>query len=522
MNINEEVGANPVPQTTGAPNSPALLGYGQQTVPQRTAIPVPFTNVDTLFTALVFVCGYLFVWLVNPFFLGFGVTAFTLCFCCVTLFYFKRRGIPIPMQSHIWLTVILTSSANFSLFSNVSLQFINLLFLMGCTVYWISVLASTRMEKSFGSYFLSDMVNQLFNVPFGNFNCASRIIKDSSAKNKKSKVLLASLCGVLAIIPLVLIVTSLLIQADDEFKTVINQITASIGEQFIRFLLRLIPAFLVGSYLFGLLYGNIEKRRVDTITAEKAVRFSRNCKRLPVAASITALCILCGVYLLFIGTQAVSLFSAFYNQRPEGLTYAEYARHGFFELCQVVAINLGVMAVTSVFTVQKEKKSKFLSFIQIVLCVETMLLIITAIRKMVMYIDRYGLTQKRVYTSYFMILLFVIFCVLIVAQLRKINLTKSIVLTFVIGFLVLCYANVDGIIVKYNIDRYQNGTLQNIDLSTVYSSLDASKPYVFELYQSTSDQKLKGELKNILQSKTSVPYQGMNLQKLWARTLNAE
>ena len=99
---------------------------------------------------------------------------------------------------------------------------------------------------------------------------------------------------------------------------------------------------------------------------------------------------------------------------------------------------------------------------------------------------------------------------------------KSVVLTFVIGFLVLCYANVDGIIVKYNIDRYQNGTLQNIDLSTVYSSLDASKPYVFELYQSTSDQKLKGELKNILQSKTSVPYQGMNFQKLWARTLNAE
>ena len=90
MNINEEVGANPVPQTTGASNSPTLLDYGQQTVPQRTAIPVPFTNVDTLFTALVFVCGYLFVWLVNPFSLGFGVTAFTLCFCC---FIYKLRNI---------------------------------------------------------------------------------------------------------------------------------------------------------------------------------------------------------------------------------------------------------------------------------------------------------------------------------------------------------------------------------------------------------------------------------------------
>ena len=39
----------------------------------------------------------------------------------------------------------------------------------------------------------------------------------------------------------------------------------------------------------------------------------------------------------------------------------------------------------------------------------------------------------------------------------------------------LCYSNVDGIIVKYNINRYQNGTLQTADVNMRYSLLGGGK-----------------------------------------------
>lgn len=524
MNITEEAGVNSAPQTTGAPNPPAVLGYGQILNQKRAEIPVPFTNSDAVFALIAFVCGYFFVWLIHPFRLGFGVTLFTFLFCGVTLMYVKKRMVSIPGQSRFWLALILLSAVNFSLFSNVSLQFLNLLFLMGCTVYWVAALTSNRIEKSIGSYFLPDMVNQLIKVPFGNFNCAVKIIKGTAVKNKKSKVLFTALCGVLAIIPVICVVVSLLIQADESFQTMMQRLTSSFGQEFVNFLLRLLPSFLVGSYLFGLLYGNIEKRRVDTITAEKVKSVSQRCKKFPAVASITALCLLCGVYLLFFGTQTVSLFSAFYNQRPNGVTYSEYARRGFFELCKVVFINLGVMAISSVFTSRNDREHKILRIVNVVLSVETLLLITTALSKMILYINSYGLTQKRVYTSCFMILLFAVFFILIAAQFKKINLTRNIVLTGILCFMVVCYANVDGLIAGYNIDRYQNGTLQTIDVNLMYHAPDASKPYALELYQNTSDPKLKEELKQFLlsQNENTGSFQEMNLQQLLAHRLDVK
>ncbi len=524
MNIPEEAGTNLVPGTTGAQTLPPPIGYGQILNQKRMEVPTPFTSLDAVFVLLTFVCGYLFVWLIRPEGLGFGVTLFTFIFCGITLLYLKKRAVLIPRQSHLWLALILLSALNFSLFSNVSLQFINLLFLMGFTVYWIAVLNATRLEKKIGNYFLPDMVNQLFHVPFRNFGCASKIIKGTAVKNKKSKVLLASVCGALAMIPILWVVISLLIQADEAFQIMMQQLISSVGELFVNFLLRLLPAFLVGSYLFGLQYGNIEKRHLDSITAEKALNYSQNCKKLPAAASITALCLLCGVYLIFFGTQAVSLFSAFSSQIPNGITYAEYARRGFFELCKVAFINLGVLAVSSVFTAKNNTEHKVLRSISVFLSIETLLLITTAISKMVLYINSYGLTQKRVYTSCFMIVLFAVFCILIAAQFKKINLTKGIVLVCTACFMVLCYANVDGFIAKYNIDRYEQGTLQTIDVNLLYYAPDASKPYALELYEHTPNPQLKQELKKFLegQNKNIGPFQEMNLQSLVARSLDVK
>ena len=522
MNTTEENGACAAPATTGVPILPQTLRYGQTPIPRKPVIPVPFNNTDSLFALLFLVCGYLFVWLITPAGLGFGVTLFTIAFCTVTLLYLKNRGIPIPKRSHFWLALILLSSVNFSLFTNVSLQFFNFLFLMGCAVYWIAVLTSGRMEETLGAYFLPDMANQFLKIPFLNFGCAAKIIRGTAVKNKKSKVFLASLGGALAVLPIFCIVLSLLMQADGGFQDLMRQITADVGEHIVNFLLRLLPAFLTGSYLFGLLYGNIQKRRVDSITAEKAAKFSGKCKIFPSAAAVTALVLLCALYLVFFGAQTAALFSAFSGQGPQGVTFAEFARRGFFELCEVALINLGVMVFSSVFIHTEEGEFRIVRMMQVFLSAETLLLIASALSKMVLYISRYGLTPKRVYTSWFMMVLAVVFIIIIISRFKKINLTGNIVLTFAICFLLLCYANVDGIIIKYNIDRYQNGTLKTVDVDILYGTPDAAKPYALELYKNVSDHQLKTELETFLlgQNESDGSFQEMNLQKLTARRLH--
>lgn len=523
MNQKEEIGAGSAPETTGAPvfqpenAAPAAASYRP---PYREPAPIVSTGRDAIFALLFFVCGYCFVWLIHPVRLGFGATAFTLLFCVLVLAYQKSRGVPLTGEGIFWLVVLLISGANFSLFSNVSLQHLNFLLLMGVAVYWVAVLNSTRLEPGLGRCFPADMVNQLFQVPFRNFGCAVKVVQNTAVKHKRGKTLLAVFCGILVAVPLLGIVFSELIQADAGFEAMMQRIIDSIGSEVIRFLLRLLPAFLVGSYLFGLLYGNLQRRHVDSFTADGTERFFKSLKKLPAAVSVTVLCLLCAVYLLFLGSQAVTFSAVLQNNPPEGFTYAEFARRGFFELCRVVFINLAVMLAGFSFT-RGDQAKKALRFINVVLSAETLLLIGIALGKMLLYIQQYGLTQKRVYTSCFMAVLFLIFCMILFAQFRKFNLVRAAVAVCCVSFLSLCYVNADGWIAQYNVDRYLNGSLKDAGVSMMYAAPDASMPAAERLYRLTDDPRVKSALKEFLffesQSGQAAPFEEQNLQQIAAR-----
>ena len=89
---------------------------------------------------------------------------------------------------------------------------------------------------------------------------------------------------------------------------------------------------------------NLLGKRVDYSLS--LIHICEKRRKLPPAMTVTVLALLTGVYLLFFGAQAATLFSAFAGVRPEGLTYAEYARQGFFELCGVAMINLAVLGLS--------------------------------------------------------------------------------------------------------------------------------------------------------------------------------
>jgi len=206
------------------------------------------------------------------------------------------------------------------------------------------------------------------------------------------------------------------------------------------------------------------------------------------------------VFSVYFLSQLTYLFSAFNNRLPELMTYAEYARRGFFELCTVAGINLAVIAAAHLI-VQREKV-RVLRAETTALCLFTLLLILTALSKMVMYIQTYGLTQLRVYTTWFMLVLFLIFAVTVVRQFKQFNAARVMLLGFVILFLVLSYGNIDGRIAAYNINRYQNGTLEQLDVQALSCLSDAAVPYLYNLYQATTDPVLKAQLQAAI-TKTS-------------------
>ena len=521
MNLPKDTGNGNVSLTAGAANFQDSV---KEKIAEKPEISLQFSKIDVWFFFFSLLCGYCFVWLVAPFSLGFGVTVFTVLFFLLAFGYFRAAGICPPKESYWWLGVSLLSGINFSLFDQELLKFFNLLFLMACVVYWIADCTETRLEKKLGSFFTADLVNQFFRVPFLNFGCGFSILGKTAAKSKGSRTLISVFVGILVAIPLLLVVISLLISADTTFEGLVLKISDKISDQASRFVARLVPAILVGCYFFGLLFGNIKKRRVDTVTAEVVEKRREKRKMIPSTGVITLNILFCAVYFVFLGAQVVTLVSALQKMQPIGVSYAEFARRGFFELCLVAFINLAIIGGSKVFSKRDGKvQENFLKILTVLLSGQTMLLIVTALGKMWLYIGRYGMTRLRIYTSWFMVFLFLVFVFLLLSQFKKFNLSKCVVVMGSILFLLLCYSDTDTMIVRYNIERYQSGSLESLDIGEFYSMETAAIPEAIRLYAAEEDPGVRKELEEFLSDRQDwyreKIFEENNLQRLKARQM---
>lgn len=514
--MNEPVhGQNqPVPPPPGAPQ-PHFTPYVR---PEPE--PAPSSPKEWLPLAACLISGYFLVKWLLPLRLGLGITLDALVFLFSALGYMKLCGVRLGKAAYAYFGLCVLSSLQFFLFSNEAIKYCNFLFLFAVTVYWVGAASSNRLENRLGSFFTSDLLNQSLLIPFANFGCYSKVLKGLMGREKRSKTLSAVLIGIILSLPVLIIVLPLLVQADVTFRTLMQDLFNHIWEFVFRILWPVPFAILTAFFLFGLLYGNLQKRYVGQLSREKVLANRKGRQVIPIATSATLLCLLCLTYLVFFGAQAGTLLSAYGGKLPEGLSYSDYARQGFFELCAVAAINLFVLFMIELFTARPEQKSgAFARFLRLFLCLETLLLIVSAFGKMALYIERHGLTAKRVYTSWFMAMLFLIFSAMIVHQFKRINLVKTLAVICTACFMVLCFSNMDHLIVRYNMDRYKNGTLSDLDFNYLYQIGPAAVPDAKELYLRVEDREVKVKLAEFLGSyrhKRTETFAGWNVQSYLA------
>ena len=161
----------------------------------------------------------------------------------------------------------------------------------------------------------------------------------------------------------------------------------------------------------------------------------------------------------FIAVQAKYLFGAFWGALPQGFSYAEYARQGFFELCRVATVNIVILLAANMLSRRQIDENRLLRACNTAVSVLTLLLLATAASKMGLYIFAYGLTVKRVLVSVFLVWLAVVFIFVIVRQHRMLPLVPLAVFTGAVLFTLLCVLPVQQGIMAYNRMRVENGTL---------------------------------------------------------------
>lgn len=482
--------------------------YTENTVkPQRA-----YSIAEILLAWLFFAAGYAF-WRIFPVFANpLGGFIFVIILFGTTIIILKRKAVQfhaIPLAAAA-SAILVSLALIFS--SNGTLHFFSFVYAAAVYCYFISASCGSSTARGFTDFILIDFIKALFVLPFYSFEEIFKALFSGKAKGS-GKMIMKVLVGIgAALIPTAIVLS--LLSYDKDFSKLIDSIFSFDFSDIMSHIISIIFGIPVGMYLFGLYVSAADKKCVNILTADDCKTASAKIKRVPVVTALAAAIPLLFVYVIFFISQWKYYISAFAGNLPKNSTYAEYARGGFFELCIVSVINLIVIvAVMLLMRRQNDRPSPLLKILSVLYSVFTLILISTALAKMKMYINCYGLTQKRVYATWFMIVLTVVFIIIIVRQfVSRLNAAAASLLAAVILFATLSVSNVDALIAKYNVNCYIDGTLKTVDVYAIDELGDAGVPELVRLYEALNvrieegsgmmeDYELQNKLTEILTSK---------------------
>jgi hypothetical protein len=167
------------------------------------------------------------------------------------------------------------------------------------------------------------------------------------------------------------------------------------------------------------------------------------------------------LFLAFVVIQVRYLFGgAGHVANTAGLTYAEYARHGFFELATVTALALPLLLLAH-WLFRPENRTHEVVFKTLAGTMVALLFVVvaSALQRMYLYTSEFGLTELRLYTTIFMfwISVVLIWFVLTVMRSHRDRFAFGALVSGFAAILAINAMNPDDLIAKTNLDRLQEG-----------------------------------------------------------------
>ena len=489
-------GLNP-PQTPppGIPAPPAYQPYYY--APVKTKPEVRIDRHDSVYSLLALLTGFLFCeFILFAGGLGVGVPLFFIAAYAGVIFYgLKTKTAELKRGAALFVPVGLLLAC-FVLFDNTVLGVLNLMLLFFLAVLQFMSMFGARDYDTLSKGLAFDFFNGFVARPVTNLDKLFVVTAKGAKASKGNRLFVRILIGVVICIPLLAVILSLLASADKAFEDVLDSFTKYISESFWEYLAKILLGIGLAVPLFGALYAFRYKTKTGPVKMPDLPR------KLDRVVAYTVLSVVCAVYIFFLTVQFNYMFNAFRGLLPGDFIYSEYARRGFFELVAIAVINLGLLAVFYIFSGRKEGRlPAALKFFLIALSAITLVIIGSALSKMVMYMGVFGLTQLRVYTSWFMILTAVVFLAAVVKTLKvNFKVVRFIAVFFILWFLALNYAGTDSLIARYNIRQYESGESGELDVAMFGSLSDAVVPQLLQLTQS-NDAYIQMEARSLLTEK---------------------
>lgn len=491
---------NPTPMQ-GAMPAQGMPHYAYVLPPQQPAQPrqpTPFSRADWLIFALAGIEALIFIIAFN---IGGDSAMYGLPGIGLTLMIYAHlgfvalalRGKARYSRTTIFLIVATILLGAFpTIYGNHTLRFLNLLIvwvLMVVTTFLMSNIwkaAKIRFSPficAFTTWFLSIFVH--ISRPLD----AVRAFFRTREKGNAKKILPIAL-GILLAVTALCIVLPLLFSADAIFA---KGFSDTIGSLFSfsapNLILRSITLIIMWPAFFGVLWGLARTSKPSQAVTSTTSSFAR-ALRLPATTSLILLGTLVLVYIAFIWVQAVYLFGGRASALATG-SYSEYARSGFFQLVTVAAINIAV-ALLAAYSAHNRCEGEgglspsplpvmLVRASVILLLVQTGVILASALMRMNLYVEVYGLSLLRILT--YLGMAFIAVCLLIVCLYtfyRNVNVFGA---TFVAGIVLWAGFNLinpEMRIASYNVEHYLSGDIKEFDVNYFWDFSPAVAPTIEE------------------------------------------
>lgn len=375
----------------------------------------------------------------------------------------------------VLLGAILLLSLTYALFQNPFFRVLNFVVIPAMFFMHMAYILSERRLAWYKPQMVRVALDHLIVQSLRHVPTAFRTVKISAfgtMEEHRKKVIGKVLIGLAIALPLLMVVISLLSSADGVFDHILSGIpdlfsNFSIGEGIFRFVWVCIVCVLLFGYLWGFIdskkheWGQNEEfaPEIDRAIVHGDQRAVESFKIvLDPIITATVLVAINMVYVLFVMVQFSYLFGAGEGMLPEGASYADYARSGFFELIVVTAINFVLLMGTLMFSAKGQGLLQRINNVMLyILVVCSCVMLYSAYMRLVLYEEAYGYTYIRFLVHAFMIFLGIL---LIIAGLRinfpSIPLAKFYIVLGLLSYVIMNYVGMDIIIAQKNMERYKD------------------------------------------------------------------
>lgn len=416
-----------------------------------------FFIISLIFGLLFTFCFYDF----DENFNGILYPLFVILLFFITIIALKRMDKVIQKSSYIFAAIAILLSISSFLTMNFYVVFFNTIGIM--VLYGLFIAKAVYSDIMYEPVYQLGLLLGLGLKSIGNMSLPFRHFFNYNKQKRVDMNRVASVIkGIALSILLLIIVVPLLVSSDLIFAGIVGKVTPDFSYLLTGNWLYYSLLITVSTLVF---YGLLCTLSDDVKTMD--IKPSKPKDPLSILIMTWLVTI---IYMIFCLIQVVYLVGGNFFRLPNGITYADYARRGFFQLVIVVAINMGLVLIC----VNKVKEHKGLMLSLKLICGSTFIMIASATYRMVLYIHIYHFTFLRLLVLWFLAVLTICMIGTVYYIYHKaFSIYKYIFYTLLISYLIFAFIKPDYMVAKYNVSHMEEMNTQDLSYLTNLS-MDAA------------------------------------------------